>query len=112
MPIPVLLGLPWLAATIGGYFVTIFSFFAADTAKRLAVLLAGLAVFASLTGAFSLAIKAFLDAVAYPVPNISAIYLIIPSNFPSVVSAFISLRLLRWAYDWNIKIVRLATHKL
>lgn len=107
MAIPALLGLPWLASAIGGFFASAAGWYTATTIKKIALITAALAVIISITGGFSLAIKALLDAVVYPVPQISAIYLILPSNFPAVTGAFISLRLLRWAYDWNIKVIKL-----
>ncbi len=109
MPFPLLAGIPWLASLIGGLFSGLVAFFAQYLTKRLAVVLVAISVLTTLTAAFSAALSALMTGllIAMP-PQLSQVLgWVVPSNFTACSGAIITGHLLRWVYEWNVKIVQL-----
>lgn len=108
MPLPVLAGIPWLAGTIGGLFTAVFAWFANFLTKRFAVVAAVVAVIVGITTAFLVAINALAAGISVVVPTEVAIAagLVIPSNASACMSAYFSALVLRWAYNWNVKVIQ------
>lgn len=105
----VIAGIPWLAGLIGGLFTAAVTFFTTYLSKRLAVTLVGVAAIAALTTAFATAISASISglSIAAPAELTIALSWVVPTNFQSCASACLSARVLRWVYEWNVKIVQL-----
>ena len=109
MPIPVLAGLPWLVSILGGLLGSLIGYFAKFVTRKLAVVAAVVAAMVALTAAFMLAIEGLASAVmASAPPELSiAASLVVPSNASACLSAILTGHLIRYAYEWNIKIVRM-----
>ena len=106
MPVPAILGLPWLATAIGSLFSGLFVFFAQYLTKRVAVIAAVIAlVLASTLGMIAL-IESLLTGITYIAPDFQYVGLILPSNFSSCLGACITARLAYWAYSWNTRIIQ------
>lgn len=108
MPIPVMLGIPWLASVLGGMFTAIAVWLAQYMTRRLALVLAAIALIAALTAALFSALNASIAALSLAVPSqySAGIAMICPSNLPACVSIIITAHLLRYAYDWNVRVIQ------
>ena len=109
MPLPVIAGIPWLAGVIGGIFSALVTFLTSIVTKRIAIITVGLGVLTALTTAFGLALHGLTSGLssALPYQFSVAVSWVIPNNFVACASACISARVLRWVYEWNVKIVQL-----
>lgn len=109
MPFPVVVGIPWLAGVIGGLFSAIVSFALKYFSKRLAVVVVGIAFIATLTTAFLAAVSTLVASLTYAMPSEVALIInwVVPNNLSLCISAIITAHVLRWVYEWNVKIVQL-----
>ena len=109
MPLPVIAGVPFLASVIGGLFTSIFTFVAQFVTKRVAIVAAALVLIAGLASAFYAAAMALISAISVTMPSIvvEAAGMFIPSNAVPVVSAVFAAKALRYAYDWNTKVIQM-----
>ena len=107
MPLPVLAGIPWLASIIASAFAGLFAWFMTFVTKRFAIVAAGIAIIVGLTSGLYAALGALVSTLAVTLPStlVGNVGLFVPSNLSACVSIYVSARLLRWAYDWNVKIV-------
>jgi hypothetical protein len=98
----------WLATFLGTIFTSLVTAFAGYMTKRLAIVLAVIAAIAALTTGFFIAIFALASGIATVAPPfvIVAWSLFVPTNLPVLVSAALTARVLRWVYDWNVKIIQ------
>lgn len=100
--------LPWLAGAVSGMFFALMSFFSKYLMKRIAVVMAVLGVIVALTTAFFVAIQAVVAVVAPSVPpGIStALGWFLPSQTPTLMGVLFACRILRWTYEWHVKVVQ------
>lgn len=105
---PVLLGLPWLAGVLGGLFASVFSYFAQYLTKRIALVVTVIAVLVTLTASMFTALQAIITGLSYAVPaSISeGMALLIPDNALPCLTAVISAHVIRYVYDWNVRILQ------
>jgi hypothetical protein len=106
MPFPVLVGLPWLASVISGFFGTIFSFFAQHLTKKILVIASVIALVVTATIGMITTLESLLSIIVYTLPDFQYVGLILPSNFTSCVSACLTARVTYWVYSWNTKIIQ------
>lgn len=108
MALPLLAGIPWLAGLIGGLFTTLFAFFAQYLTKKLAVVAVAITLIVGLTTAFIAALTALTSAIQFAAPPwyTLAVQLVVPDNAFFCVSTIFTAHLLRYAYDWNVKIIQ------
>lgn len=109
MPVPVLLGIPWLAGVIASAFLGIFTWFMSYMTKRLAFVAAAIIVIVSLTTALFAGIHSLTAGLVYVLPAAitQSVGLFAPSNLSLCISVLVSAKMLRYAYEWNIKIIQL-----
>lgn len=109
MPIPAFAGIPWLASFVGGLFTVSVTWLAQFLTRRVAFVVAAIAVIVSITTAFYAAIDALLSSFTVVLPPFvtDAAALVLPDNVPFLMSAIISAHLLRWVYEWNVKVVQM-----
>lgn len=109
MPIPVVVGLPWLAALLAGLFTSLFTFLTQVLSRRLAIVLLVVAALTALTTAFFLAIGALISGISYAMPGFVALGLghIWPPNAQVCLAAIASGHVLRFAYEWNVRAARM-----
>jgi hypothetical protein len=109
MPLPVLAGIPLLLTAIGGLFVSAFTYISLFISKKLILLTAAILIIAATTTAFFSALSSLTSSISFSAPpwyNL-AVQLVVPENATFCVSAMLSAHLLRFAYDWNIKLIRM-----
>ena len=88
-----------LTIALGGLATWLASWFT----KKIAMGIATAALFSALTAAMAAAIYGLLVGITYALSAdwISYVGMWIPSNGPAAISAVVSGRLIRWAYDIN-----------
>jgi len=98
--------MPLLAAFLGSVFTSIATFLAEYLTRRVAIAAAVIAVLVSLTAAFVAALNGLMDAVLYVAPDALALGAswVVPANTDECIGAIVSAHLLRWAYDWHVKL--------
>jgi len=104
-----MLGMPWLAGVITSAFTGLFVWFTQFLTKRLALVVAAIAIILAMTAAFFLAIEGLISALslAAPIEVTQFAGFVLPNNISSSIAIIISARLLRYAYDWNVKFTQL-----
>lgn len=104
MPVPVLLGLPWLAGIIAAAFASLVTWLAKFLTEKLAVRVAIVLFFSGLVTAFALALEAIASSISFAFPaSIGYVGLVYPTGGTAILAAVLSARLLRWAFDWKVK---------
>jgi hypothetical protein len=97
--------MPFLGALIAGLFGSLATFLARFVGIKFAFGAAAVAAFAVLTIGFLAVIASTLTAIAWsgtlPDGFIMGFSYFMPSNFPTVVSALISLKIVAALYRWN-----------
>ena len=108
MAIPVIAGIGWLGTLLASAFGTLFTWFVTFMTKRLAIVTAAILVIVALTSALWATIEGSLAALSLALPNefSAALGMILPSNASTCISIIISAHMLRYAYEWNIRIVQ------
>jgi len=101
--------MPLLAAWIGNLIVSLVSFFTVILTKRIAIALAVIAAVVTVTATFIGAMEAVIAGVVYVAPTelVMAWGWLVPDNLDNCIVAIITGHVLRWAYDWNVKVLQL-----
>jgi hypothetical protein len=109
MAIQALAGLPWLAGIIGSAFAALFAWFMTFITRRFALVAAGIAIIVGLTTSLYAALLGLVAALVVNMPTemTAHVGLFIPSNLGYCVTVYVSAQLLRWTYDWNVRIIQL-----
>jgi hypothetical protein len=108
MAIPLLVGIPWLAGILGGIFTSVFTYFVQFATKRIAIVGAAIVVIVALTAALFTAFEALVSGLSLAVPAelSAATGLLLPANITTCAAIIASAHLLRFAYEWNIRIIQ------
>lgn len=110
---PFLIGLGRFLLSLGGWLIgAIGSLVSAEvvkTGKRIALILAAIAVLIALTIALKAALTALISSIAVAAPSQLSLALswIVPSNYAACASAYFSALILRFAYDFKTKMTTL-----
>lgn len=104
----VIAGLMLLFQFLANLFMRFIALFFEQTGRRLLVISAVLAVLAGLVVAFYAAIKGLIENINLiaPAELSQAASLVVPDNFIAIASIQITARLLRFAYEWNVKVLQ------
>ena len=100
--------MPLIAALIGGLFTSLFAYLAKFYTKKIAVAFAIITLLLTATTAFIALISGLMaSVVAVSPPFLSvAIQLVVPDNAATCMSAILTARIARWAYEWNVRIIQ------
>ncbi len=100
-------GLSWLGGVIASLVVAAITWFFQYAAKRILIATAMVAALSALTAAFWVAISAALGAISIATPSYftQAVGLVLPSNTPACFAAIASAHVLKWVYDWQVKLL-------
>lgn len=98
----------WLATLLGSLFTSIIQFFMNYVSKRLAIILAVVAAISGLTFGFFAAIVGLVSAISVVIPSEVSVglSLVIPSNFLLCCSSILTAHVIRWVYEWNVKVIQ------
>ncbi len=98
----------WLASFLGSVFSALVTFFMSYLSKRIAIVLAVISAIAALTTAFFIAIYALVSTMVAVAPAfvVQAWSLLVPDNLPALVAACLTARVMRWVYDWNVRVIQ------
>ena len=103
-----LAGIPWLAGILGGIASALIGFFSKFVTARLAVVAAGVVIIVSLTAGLFAALEGLLAGLTYVMPSEIAegVALVTPGNLTTCLSIIITAHMLRYAYDWNVRVLQ------
>lgn len=109
MPLPAIVGIPFIASVLGSLFTGLITFFAQFVTRRIALLTAAILIITTLTTSFFLALNGLVSATQILLPSVVTqnMGLFLPSNISACITAIATAKTLRWAYDWNVKVVQL-----
>lgn len=98
----------WIATFFGSLFTSVITFFFNYMTKRLAIVAAVVVVIAALTATFFAAVYTLMASViAFSPPYLGvACSLVLPDNFSFIISVWLSARMFRWVYEWNVKVIQ------
>lgn len=104
----ILLGFTFLATLISQIATTLFSSALQVATKRLLIIGAVLAALTTIVVGFYVAIRVTIEAISIASPPLlsEAASLVVPDNFVTLVALQISARLIRFAYEWNVKVLQ------
>lgn len=104
MPLP---AIPALASFFASIFTALIGFFATYLGKRLALVAAAIVAVAGAFTVFYTAVLALIAGLAVPYPIVgNAVYCFLPSNTQACISAVITAYVLRWVYEWKIRVIQ------
>lgn len=108
MPFPVLAGVPWLAGVLGSAFGALFTFFATYITKRFAIVAAAIVIIAALTATLFATLEALAAGLSLYLPPQYLVMVdhFLPDNAMACVTAYLTARIARWVYAWNIRLVQ------
>jgi hypothetical protein len=97
----------WLGGLVGELLKSVVGVFSKRIVWKLGVLSAIVGGMALLTGSLMVAGHAAILELATAMPSGASLglSLFMPTNTGACIGAMVSARLLRWAYDWQIKIL-------
>lgn len=101
--------LVWLANLLGVVISVVIGFFLQVFTKRLALVAIVLAGIAALVVAFFAAIIGLVNLLSpalHPI-IVQGSSLFIPDNVPLILSTIMTARVLRFAYEWNVKFLQM-----
>lgn len=106
---PFLAGIPALLTLLGGLFMSILTFIGTYLTKRFAVVSLAIGLIITLTSAFFVALSSAAASINFVAPPwySLAVQLVVPDNATICISAMLSARLLRFAYEWNVKFIEM-----
>lgn len=106
-PLVAVAGLSWLGGLIGSLLTSVITVFSKRVVWRLGLLTAIVSGMALLTGGLMVAGHAAILSLSTAMPSGASLglSLFLPTNVGACVGAMVSARLLRWAYDWQIKVL-------
>lgn len=98
----------WLGTLLGSLLSAIATFFVQYATKRALIVVAVVAAISTLTFAFFAALVALLNTFLGAVPSqVSyAASWFLPSNATACLAAVVTAHALRWAYEWNVKVIQ------
>ena len=104
----VIAGIFGLITFIGSLFTRSVSVALEYSAKRLIIIGSVVALMASFVAVFYFGIKSIIDSIALVSPPSLGIAasLCVPDNLPMIISLQLTARLLRFAYEWNVKVLQ------
>lgn len=100
--------MPLLAAWIGSLVTSIASFFAQWLSKRVAMVAAAVVAISAFTITMIASIQALYAGIAYAAPSWLVIGWgwLVPDNADNCMAAYITAITVRWAYDWNTRVIQ------
>lgn len=106
MPLPLIPVVGGLLSGIGSAVVSALGYFSAWSAKRIALVLAGLAAIAVAVGVFVSVIESAISSVAVAMPSqMQAAFLFVPGNISACATAIITAHVARWVYSLHLKAI-------
>ncbi|WP_405121052.1 DUF5455 family protein [Pseudomonas leptonychotis] len=108
MPLPAIVGIPFLAGVLGSLFAGILTFFAKYLTKRIALTAAFITASIGLFTVFFAFCWSVLQGliVATPQEVSLALSFFVPSNAPACLGGILTVNAARWVYDWNTRVIQ------
>lgn len=107
MAAPAILGLGWLAATLGSFFIGFVSFLGRQFTKRVAITIGAVVAFSVLAGTLVTALDALLGQIVTTFPVAANMGFIMPTGFTTTIGFYFAFRITYWVYSVNWLIIRM-----
>lgn len=106
MVVPVLVGIPWLAGVLGGAFAAIVAWLAKFLTEKIAVKVAIAIFFTASITLLSVGLNTLSNSVTevFPAEYLGYMGLVLPTGAEISVTTILAAKLLRWVFDWKVKI--------
>ena len=108
MALPVVGLLATLLSALGSAVVSALGYFSAWSAKRIALVAAGVAAIALAVGVFVSVVESAITSVAVAMPSeVQTAFLIVPDNVSTCVTAIVTVHVARWVYSLHLKVINI-----
>ncbi|MEX1228353.1 MAG: hypothetical protein WD623_02240 [Marinobacter sp.] len=106
MPLPLVPLVGGLLSGIGTAAVSALGYFSAWSAKRIALVVAGVAAIAVAVGVFVSVVDSAISSVAVSMPDeIQTAFLFLPANIAACTTAIVTVHVARWVYSLHLKAI-------
>lgn len=104
----IIIGVAFIATFLSQLVTTLFTSWLQVATKRFFIIAAVLAAMATFVAAFYAAISLTINSISLASPPFlsQAASLVVPDNFVTLVTIQITARLIRFAYEWNVKVLQ------
>jgi hypothetical protein len=104
----IIIGVTFIATFLSQMVTTLFTSWLQVATKRFFIIAAVLAAMATFVGGFYLAMRTIIESIALVSPPFlnQAASLVVPDNFVTLVAIQITARIIRFAYEWNVKVLQ------
>ena len=104
----IIIAVTFIATFFSQLFTTLFTSWLQVATKRLFIIGAILAAMTTFVAAFFAAISVIINSISTVAPPAlnQAASLVVPDNFITLVAIQITARLIRFAYEWNVKVLQ------
>jgi hypothetical protein len=102
----VLLGLPWLAAVLGGLFSSVVTFLMKFLTKRVAIVAATIAALGALYATFAGVLYGLVSGLSTAMPGVVGLGIILPPEAPTLLTSYVTARVAFWVYRHNYMIIK------
>lgn len=97
-----------LLSGMGSAIVSALGYFSAWSAKRIALVAAGVAAIAIAVGVFVSVVESAISSVAVTMPTeIQTAFLIVPDNVAACITAIVTVHVARWVYSLHLKAINI-----
>jgi Family of unknown function (DUF5455) len=99
----------WLGGVIAAFFAQLFVWFSQYVVKRVAIIAAAITIIGIVTTAFFASVYGLVSSLSLALPSeyVSHLGLFLPGNVTACLTIILSAKMLRFAYDMNIRIIQM-----
>lgn len=99
--------MPFLAGLLGSAFSGLFSWFAQFLTRKVALIATAITAVVGLTAGLLLAFTGLINGIVAVLPAGAQLgFALLPPNTIPCLTAYVSALTLKWAYDWNTRIIQ------
>lgn len=99
--------MPFLAGLFGSAFSGLFSWFAQFLTRRVALVATAVTTVVAFTAGLLVAFTALINGIVAVLPPGAQLgFALLPPNTVPCLTAYVSALTLKWAYDWNTRIIQ------
>lgn len=108
MPLPLIPLAGGILAGIGSAIASALGYFSAWSAKRITLVIAGVAAIAVAVGLFVSAVESAITSIAVTMPpEIQTAFLFVPGNVSACITAIVTAHVARWVYSLHLKAINI-----
>lgn len=106
---PILAGIAWLATALFSLITGLVAFLVGYLTKRFLIVAAAVVVIIALTAAMWAGLESLVSGITSSMPSAiqAGVNMMMPSNLTACIAIIIAAKLLKYAYDWNVRVVQM-----